>query len=101
MSNFWQKQPSSRILLSQATAITSGTTSQSLSAFSSQTRQIRVASTLSCWIRIGDGAQTAVAGDIFIPANAPGEYFTVSPGQTLAFISTSTSSGFFSASEMA
>ena len=100
MSNFWQKQPSSRILLSQATAITSGTVSQSLNAFSSQTTQVRVASTLSCWIRIGDGAQTAVAGDTFISANVNGEYFAVTPGQTLAFISTSTSSGYFSASEM-
>ena len=50
-------------------------------------------------MRIGDGAQTAVAGDTLVVLNYP-EYFTVSPGQTLGFISTSTSSGIVSITEM-
>ena len=99
MAAFLDRQHSSRVWKSQATAITTGTTSQSLSAFDTQTRQVRVTSTLPVWIKYGDGAQTAAAGDTYLPANVV-DYFTVSPGQTLAFISTSTSSGYFSASEM-
>jgi hypothetical protein len=36
-----------------------------------------------------------------ISANQAGEYFTVTPGQMLAFNSTSTSTGFLSITEMA
>jgi len=83
-------------------AVTSGTVSQSVAAnFSSQTYQVRLATNLSAgvWVRIGDGTQTAVAGDTLLCLNFP-EYFTVSPGQSMAFISTSTSSGIVSVTEM-
>lgn len=46
-----------------------------------------------CWLRYGDGAQTAATGDTYLPAKTI-DYFTVTPGQTFAFLSTSTSSGF-------
>ena len=102
MANFMPRMDSSRILRTQSVAVTSGTVTQSPAAvFSSQTYQVRIATNLSAgiWVRIGDGAQTAVAGDTLIVLNFP-EYFTVSPGQTMAFISTSTSSGIVSITEM-
>ena len=99
MSAYIDRQRSSRIIKSQATAITSGTVSQASTTFGPQTYQIRVTSTLGAWLRYGDGAQTAVAGDTYIPPNVV-EYFTVTPGQQAAFISTSTSSGMFSLTEM-
>jgi plastocyanin len=102
MGNFTQHYGSSRILKTQSVAVTSGTISQSAAAvFSSQTYQVRIATNLTAgiWVRIGDGAQTAVAGDTLVCLNFP-DYFTVTPGQTVAFISTSTSSGIVSISEM-
>lgn len=89
--------------MSQATAITTALANISgspASSFGKQTYQVRVSSTLPVWIRYGDGAQTAVAGDTLINANAPAEYFTVTPGQSIAFFSTSTSTGYVSITEM-
>jgi hypothetical protein len=100
MAPYLERHHSSRILNSLATAITSGTVSQAPAVFGQQTRQIRVSSTLPTWIKYGDGAQTAAAGDTWLPANVV-DYFTVTPGQTFAFLSTSTSSGYVSITEMA
>jgi hypothetical protein len=105
MAPYLERQPSSRVLLVQTTSITSSTAGglsvSPAAVFSKETFQIRVASTLSGWMRYGDGAQTAIIGDTWVPANAPPEYFTVAPGQTFAFLSTSTSSGYISITEMA
>jgi hypothetical protein len=67
-----------------------------------ETFQIRVSTTLPGWFRIGDNKldPTAVISDAFIPTGAV-DYSTVSPGQRPAFISTSTSTGNFSLTEMA
>ncbi len=101
--SFWQKQPSSRILVSQGTAISTAqanTSGSVANAFSAQTRQVRVVSTLPVWFRIGDGVQTAVANtDALLPSNVV-DYFTVNPGQSCAFLSTSTTTGYFSLVEM-
>ena len=43
---------------------------------------------------------TANSASALIAANAVGEYFAVSPGQVLNFISTSTSTGYVSLTEM-
>jgi hypothetical protein len=43
---------------------------------------------------------TANSASALIAANAVGEYFTVTPGQVLNFISTSTSTGYVSLTEM-
>jgi hypothetical protein len=65
-----------------------------------QTYQVRVTSTLPIWVTFGTTAVTATANsDTFVAANKP-EYFQVTPGQCLGFISTSTSSGFVSLVEM-
>ncbi len=87
-----------RLGKSLSTAITTGTISQSAGTLTSECYRVRAASTLAVYIRIGDGAQTAVIGDALLPANVV-DYFTCTPGQTVAFISTSTSSGFFTLNE--
>lgn len=102
MGNFIPRYGSSRLGKSLSVAVTSGTVSQSAaSVISPGINQVRIATNLSAgvWLRIGDGAQTAVAGDTLIALNFP-ECFTVTPGQTVAFISTSTSSGIVSITEM-
>jgi hypothetical protein len=98
MGNYWSKQPASRLGRSLATAITSGTVTQNTTTFGPQTYQIRVSSTLPLWLTLTSTAATANA-DHFLPANTI-DYLTVSPGQVLAFISTSTSSGYAGISEM-
>jgi hypothetical protein len=61
---------------------------------------VRIASTLAIWATVGSTAVvTANSAAAFVPANVP-EYFTVTSGQVLNFISTSTSSGYVSLSEM-
>lgn len=99
---YLDRQHSSRLGRSLTTAITSGTVSQATTAFGSQTYQIRVVSTLPIWFVTGPSGYTAVGGssEHMQPANVV-DYFTVTPGQTFTFISTSTSSGMVSITEMA
>ena len=103
MSNFGNLQPASRlgrsIVTQVATAQTNAT--QFTTPFGSQTRQIRLASTLALWVTIDSTAVvTANSASALVPANAPPEYFCVTPGQVLNFISTSTSTGYLSLTEM-
>jgi hypothetical protein len=61
---------------------------------------VRLASTLALWVTIGSTAVvTANSASALVPANVP-EYFAVTPGQVLNFISTSTSTGYVSLTEM-
>jgi hypothetical protein len=81
-----------------ATAQTNAT--QFTTPFGSQTRQVRLASTLALWVTLDSTAVvTANTSAALIPANVP-EYFAVTPGQVLNFISTSTSTGYVSLTEM-
>jgi len=105
MSNYWGKQPSSRIILTNNVAWT-GTGTAVSTTFSAQTRQVRVASPVNGWLNIditGLSSTPTTAGGIgvFIGASVQGEYFAVSPSQILSFSSTSTSSGSVAVSEMA
>jgi hypothetical protein len=95
----YQKQPSSRAGRSVVTALTGAT--QFTTPFSANTHQVRVVSTLALWATIGSTAVvTANSAAAFVPANVP-EYFTVTSGQVLNFISTSTSTGYVTWTEMA
>lgn len=99
----WEKQDSSRlgrsIVTSIATAAVNAT--QFTTPFAAQTRQVRIASTLDIWATIGSTAVvTANSAAALIQAADPAEYFTVSPGQVLNFISTSTSTGYVVVTEM-
>jgi hypothetical protein len=102
MGNYFSKQPGSRIIKAQNIALTGNAASTPSTDFTAQTYQIRCATTLAGWFRIGDNKAdpTAVIGDTFIPTGVA-DYFAVSPGQRAAFISTSTSTGNFSLTEMA
>jgi hypothetical protein len=115
MGLVWDKQPSSKILKSQMLPYTGGGTLVS-TPFTSETYQLRVFSQVSGQITIGTttttvtsapttGALGGIGGSdpaqVFIPASTVGgEYFTVSPGQTFQFASTSTSSGTVNITEM-
>jgi hypothetical protein len=76
-----------------ATAQTNAT--QFTTPFSAQTYQIRVVTQLPVWATVGSTAVvTANNAATYIPANVP-EYFAVTSGQVLYFISTSTSTTAF------
>jgi hypothetical protein len=96
--SYWSKQPASRLGRSLATAITSGIGLQQTTNFGPQTYQIRVSSTLPLWLTFTSTAATPNT-DHFLPANVV-DYFACTPGQALAFVSTSTSSGYAGISEM-
>jgi hypothetical protein len=96
MSNYWGKQPSSRLLKAQ-NINWAGTGTSFSTSFLPQTNQIRVISQVAGYISIvpttADGtiATTAQVGT-FIPVNtAAAEYFTVTPGMLFSFASTTTS----------
>jgi hypothetical protein len=75
--------------------------SQFTTYFGSQTRQIRLNSTLAIWATLDSTAVvTANSASVLISPNVP-EYFAVTPGQVLNFISTSTSTGYVSLVEIA
>ena len=98
MSRFGNLQPASRLGRSIVTALSSAT--QSTTTFGSQTRQVRIVSTLPIWATIDTTATvTANSSATYLPANFP-EYFGCSPGQQLNFISTSTSTGYVVLTEM-
>jgi hypothetical protein len=95
----WNGQQSSRlgrsIVTQVATAQTNAT--QFTTPFAAQTYQVRLTSTLPIWLTIGSTAVvTANSASALLPANVP-EYFCVTPGQVLNFISTSTSTGYVGA----
>ena len=90
-------QHSSRII-STAVFTLSGT-SQASSAFGSQTRQIRIATSgQPAYVVIGDGTPTATSSGAIMPSNWV-DYFTVSPGQKVAVLQAGTA-GALSVSEM-
>ena len=103
MGNNWRGQNASRlgrgIVTQVATAQTNAT--QFTTYFGSQTRQVRINSTLAIWATLDSTAVvTANSGSVLISPNAA-EYFAVTPGQVLNFISTSTSTGYVSLVEIA
>src|SRR5262245_5785674 len=94
----WNGQQSSRLVRSIVSNLSSATAFSTY--FSAQTYQIRVQSTLPIWVTIGSTAVvTANSASALIPANVP-EYFAVTSGQVLNYISTSTSSGYLVVSEI-
>jgi hypothetical protein len=95
MGNNWKGATASRlgrsIVTQVATAQTNAT--QFTTPFAAQTYQVRVCSTLAIWATIGSTAVVTANSATFIPANTA-EYFAVTSGQVLNFISTSTSTGY-------
>ena len=104
--SYIEKQHSSRQNINNGILYAGGQASLPTTTFSSQTWQVRVAHNITGggYFRINSGnsaVTVATVADMFIPANAPPEYFTTSGGQTGAFTSTSTSTGVVSVTEMA
>jgi len=98
----WPGQTSSRlgrsIVTQVATAQTNAT--QFTTPFAAQTYQVRLTSTLPIWLTIGSTAViTANSAASYLPANWV-EYYAVTSGQVLNFISTSTSTGYVVWTEM-
>ena len=94
----WPVEPSSRLGRSIVSVISSATSFTTY--FSAQTYQVRVEATLPIWATIGSTAVvTANSAAAFIPANVP-DYFAVTAGQVLNYISTSTSSGYVCVTEI-
>ena len=101
----WEKQTASRLGRSIVTQIATAQTNatQFTTPFDTQVRQVRIIHNFSSgiWAVIGSTqVVTANSAAVLLP-NAWPEYFTVSPGQCLNFISTSTSTGYVVFSEMA
>src|SRR5262245_55619456 len=104
MGNNWKGQPASRLGRSIVTQIATAQTNTTLfsTPFDSQTYQIRIVHNLTggIWATIGSTAVvTANSAAAFIPGSVP-EYFAVSSGQVVNFISTSTSTGYVTISCM-
>lgn len=104
MSSFFNKQPSSRVIKGQELDWT-GSGTLVTTALTAQTYQVRVAADVRGFLSF---ASTSISSsnrdgsfvEIF-PNSGVGEYFTVTPGQLIAWSSTSTSSGSILISEMA
>jgi hypothetical protein len=99
VANFFSKQPSSRWLRDNNISIPGDGASHPSATFAASTQQIRVASTLAGWLQV-DGSGTAVANtSMYLPANVV-DYFSVTGGQVCAFLSTTTTTGTCSVSEV-
>ncbi len=78
---------------------TLSSSSQTSSAFGSQTYQIRIATSgQPAYFKIGDATPTATTSDALMPANWV-DYLTVSPGQKIAVLQAGTA-GSISVSEL-
>src|SRR5262245_19732030 len=100
----YRAQSASRLGRSIVTQIATAQTNatQFTTPFAAQTYRVRVVHNLTggIWATIGSTAVvTANSAATFLPANWP-EYFAVTSGQVLNFISTSTSTGYVTWTEM-
>lgn len=96
MSNFFGKHPASRLGTVQVLQDTGSQSAITTGAFGSATQQVRICSPKAGYYRVD--ASNAVIGDSFLPPNWP-EYVTCNPGQTLSWISSSTSTGTITVTE--
>ena len=62
-----------------------GSTSAASSAFGSQTREIRIVTTVDAYVEMNATSPTATSSSIIVPAFTP-EYFRVAPGTKVAFL---------------
>ena len=100
----WNGQTASRLGRSIVTRIATAQTNatQFTTPFAAQTYQVRVCHTFTggIWAVIGSTqVVTANSSATFLPGSTP-EYFAVTSGQVLNFLSSSTSTGYVVVSEM-
>src|SRR5262245_41600946 len=99
---FYNTAAASRILRTQTLQYTGNQTSVPSTAFQSQTRQVQIAAQVAGFIAIGENNATtasASSSGTIITTTFP-LVFMVTPGQNVAYISTSTSSGAISVTEL-
>lgn len=106
MSNFLDKQASSRLGTSANLTVASSTVAAVVSsAFGAQTRQVRITYSTAVTgdaarISIDDGTPTISSSSSLIASNWT-DYFTVTPGQKIAVTgATTTSAGTLNVTEM-
>ena len=102
--SFWKSQPSSKLGRAIVTQVTTALVNASASTtnFGTQTYQVRIVHNLSAgiWATVDTTATvTAQSSATWLPTSSP-EYFAVTRGQQLNFISTSTSTGWVVLTEM-
>ena len=85
--------------LNTAQVLAASTVSAACTAFGSQTYKVRVAANTAVFFRISDGTPTATVNDTMMGGALIAEYFTVTPGQKLAAI-TSAGTGSVSVTEL-
>src|SRR6516162_166421 len=96
MANFFDKQHASRLGTVQSINYTGNQSAQTTNAFGANTQQVRICSPIAGYYRVD--ASNAVVGDSLLPANWV-EYVSCNGGQTLSWISTSTSTGTLTITE--
>ncbi len=100
----WVGQSSSRLGRSIVTQIATAATNatQFTTPFSAQTYQVRIVHNFTggIWATIGSTAVVTANSSAVLLPNAFPEYFAVTSGQVLNFISTSTSTGYVVVTEM-
>jgi hypothetical protein len=82
--------------------VTIGGTSAESEAFTAYCHDVRLVSTINCWITFGTTAvatASAADGSIYLPAGVV-EYFHVTPGQVVAVIQDAAEAGTLSVGEM-
>jgi hypothetical protein len=96
-------QPGSKFGKSIVTLIATAQTNVTIATtpLSAQCRQVRLAHNMAGGIHatFGSAATVTTTTANYIPVNVP-EYFSVTPGQVLNFISSSTSTGWVTLTEM-
>jgi hypothetical protein len=100
MSNYWGKQPSSRVLLNQTIQYLGDKASYATSAFSAQTYQLRTVAQVAGYVNFDSSTVTSTPGSGTIVNANTVDFWTVTPGSFLAYTSSSTSSGAVTLTEM-
>jgi hypothetical protein len=98
---YYSKPGAARQNINNNFAYLGGQSSVASSTFGPQTYIVRVKTPVSGYIRV-DGASSisATTNDLMLLATDPPEVFQTVPGGAMAFISTSTSSGIISCTEL-
>jgi hypothetical protein len=104
MPTFYPRTAASRIIKNTNLQYTGSGTVNTTTVFGPEVFFVRVFSQVGGWISIDNTTGTSISsstGGTLIAANtAAGDFFSCTPGQSLAFSSSSTSSGTISVTEM-
>ena len=76
-----------------------GSTSAASSAFGSQTREIRIVTTVDAYVEMNATSPTASSSSLIVPAFTP-EYFSVTPSTKVAVVRVGSTDGTSRVSEL-